>query len=305
MSSEIELAAPPSPSRTLAPGVEELVSGRLYALRSLCALDGRMSSYPSTARGTTTVNCYVLIEGDAALMLDTGFTAHAEGIIRQLRSVLPGGGRLSVYPMRLNEFMSVCNVEVIADNFDVEQCYSSNPDASLWVDFGGRSDRAGAVIKPLKTTLVARVQTLQVGDGDSRPVEAFQAPIRLIGTRWLYDRATQTLFTSDSFTQEWADSPEGPWSLDRVEQMRGPDHLRSFLLNTRYWWLEGGETDGLRAKLREVFGRYEITNLAPGYGRMFRGRELVRRQFEMMDEVLASLSRDRVRPHYVFRDEVR
>ena len=49
---------------------------------------------------------------------------------------------------------------------------------------------------PLRTTLVARVQTLNVGPGTDRPVEAFQAPIRLIGTRWLYDRVTRTLFTT-------------------------------------------------------------------------------------------------------------
>ncbi len=289
----------------LAPGVEELVPGRLFVLRSLCPLDGRMSSYPANARGFTTVNCYLLVEPGAALMLDTGFTAHAKGILAQLASVLRPETRLSVYPLRLNEFMSVCNVEVIADHFDVEQCYSGNPDAALWVDFGGRSDKAGAIARPMKTTLVARVQTLQVGAGDARPVDAFQAPIRLIGTRWLYDRATRTLFTSDSFTQEWSDEAEGPWNVARAADLRGPDHLRSFLLNTRYWWLEGGETESLRRKLRDVFDRHEITIIAPGYGRVLRGRDVVRRQFEMMDEVLAGLARGVAPSRYIDRDEIR
>jgi hypothetical protein len=40
----------------------------------------------------------------------------------------------------------VCNVEAIAASFNVIQCYSGNPDAALWVDFGGRSD--AAVQKP-------------------------------------------------------------------------------------------------------------------------------------------------------------
>ncbi|WP_431282582.1 hypothetical protein ACQW02_24785 [Humitalea sp. 24SJ18S-53] len=289
----------------LAPGVETLIDGRLYVLRQPCVLDGRMSSYPADARGYTAVNCYLLVEGGSALMLDTGFSAHAGQVVAQLRSVLAPGTRLSVYPMRLNEFMSVCNVEVIADNFDVEQCYSSNPDASLWVDFGGRSDAGGVMPAPLKTTLVARVQTLNVGPGTGRPVEAFQAPIRLIGTRWLYDHATRTLFTSDSFTHEWATDAAGPWTLDRADDAQGPAHLRSFLLNTRYWWLEGGETTSLRRKLRDVFDRHDIETLAPGYGRVFRGRDTVRRQFDMMDDVLADLSRDRIAPHYVFRDELR
>jgi hypothetical protein len=293
----------------LAPGVEALVEGRLYVLRHPCALDGRMSSYPANARGQTVVNCYLLVEGGHAMLLDTGFSAHADLLVRQLGSVLAPGARLSVYPLRLNEFMSVCNVEVVADHFDVEQCYSSNPDASLWVDFGGRSDAGGAMPPPLKTTLVARVQTLNVGPGPTlgthRPVEAFQAPIRLIGTRWLYDQATRTLFTSDSFTHEWSEDEAGPWSVTRPEDAADAAHLRSFLLNTRYWWLEGGETHQLRRKLRDVAAKHEIETIAPGYGRVFRGRETVARQFALMDEVLAGLSRDVVRPHYVTRDELR
>ena len=136
-------------------------------------------------------------------------------------------------------------------------------------------------------------------------MEAFQAPIRLIGTRWLYDQVTRTLFTSDSFTHEWSKDAAGPWSVTRPEDAADAAHLRSFLLNTRYWWLEGGETDQLRRKLRDVFAKHEIETIAPGYGRVFRGRETVARQFALMDEVLAGLSRDVVQPHYVTRDELR
>ena len=60
--------------------------------------------------------------------------------------------------------MSVCNVEAIAQSFNVEQCYSGNPDAALWVDFGRRSDTNDTRPYSLKTTLVSRAETLQVGD---------------------------------------------------------------------------------------------------------------------------------------------
>ena len=80
--------------------------------------------------------------------------------------------------------------------------------------------------------------------------------------------------------------------------------VRSFLLNTRYWWLEGGDTKTLRRKLAEVFDQYDIENLAPGYGKVLRGRELVERQYRMLDEVLAGLDKSVVDRRYVDRDEL-
>jgi flavorubredoxin len=199
--------------------------------------------------------------------------------------------------------MSVCNVEAIAQNFDVEQCYSGNPDAALWVDFGRRSDANDNRPYSLKTTLVSRAETLHVGE--DRAIDVFQAPIRLINTRWIFDQNTRTLFTSDSFSHEWSDSPDGPWSISAEQCTTTADHIRSFLLNTRYWWMEGGKTTELRRKLSAVFEKYPIETIAPGYGRVLRGRALVERQYKMFDEILARLDQSVVTPRYVDRDELR
>ena len=37
------------------------------------ALDGRVSSYPASARGFSVANSYLLTESDAAMLIDTGF----------------------------------------------------------------------------------------------------------------------------------------------------------------------------------------------------------------------------------------
>ncbi|GGE49262.1 hypothetical protein GCM10007276_27980 [Agaricicola taiwanensis] len=285
--------------------VTELYPERLYALQNVIRLDGRISSYPANARGYTVSNCFLIKEGKDAVLLDSGYSAHEESILAQIASVLEPDATLSVYPLRINEYMSVCNVEAIADRFNVIQCYSGNPDAALWVDFGRRSDAAEQKPYALKTTLVARSQTLQVGSEGARPIEAFQAPIRLIGTRWIYDQATRTLFTSDSFSHEWSDSPSGPWTTTADDNSTSADHIRSFLLNTRYWWLEGGKTNELRRKLDEVFSKYEIDMIAPGYGRVICGRALVERQVAMFDDVLRRLDRSVVPAKYVDRDEIR
>jgi flavorubredoxin len=285
--------------------VTELSPGRLYALQNVIELDGRISSYPANARGYTVSNCFLIKEGKDAVLLDSGYSAHEASILAQLDSILEPDATLSVYPLRINEYMSVCNVEAIAANFNVIQCYSGNPDAALWVDFGRRSDSAEEKQYALKTTLVARKQTLQVGSEGTRPIEAFQAPIRLIGTRWIYDQAIRTLFTSDSFSHEWSDSAEGPWTTDIADNTTSAEHIRSFLLNTRYWWLEGGKTEELRRKLDEVFSRYEIDMIAPGYGRVICGRALVEKQVAMFDDVLRRMDRGLVSAKYVDRDEIR
>jgi hypothetical protein len=290
----------------LGSAVHTLVEGRLYALQNVFALGGRASAYPANADGYSVCNCYLLKQGDRALLLDSGLAAHAGSLITQVAGLIDAGTRLSVYPLRINEFMSVGNVEALADAFDLEQCYSSNADAALWVDFGGRSDRPGARAEPVKTTMVKRSQRIFVGDENrGRALEAFQAPIRLIGTRWIYDENTRTLFTSDSFSWEWSQQPEGPWFMDETDHGTTAAHVRSFLLNTRYWWLEGGDTATLRKKLAVVFDQYDIENLAPGYGRVMRGRELVLRQYRLLDEVLAGLDRSVVAARYVDRDEIR
>lgn len=285
--------------------IEVIVPGKLYALQNVITLNGRISSYPANARGYTVSNCYLIKEGSDAVLLDSGFAAHEHSLIAQLRSLLEPDATLSIYPLRINEYMSVCNVEAIAASFNVVQCYSGNPDAALWVDFGARSDAAVQRPYTLKTTLVARKQTLHVGRNRSRAIDAFQAPIRLIGTRWIYDGTTRTLFTSDSFAHEWSQSPDGPWTTSAADNTTTTQHIRSFLLNTRYWWLEGGDTQSLRVKIAEVFDRHDIENIAPGYGRVLRGRELVQRQFAMFDDVLRDLDRSVVSPHYVGRDELR
>lgn len=290
----------------LGSAVHTLVEGRLYALQNVFSLGGSASAYPANAQGYSVCNCYLLKEGDRALLLDSGLAVHASSLISQIAKLIEPGTRLSVYPLRINEFMSVSNVEALADAFDLEQCYSSNADAALWVDFGGRSDRPGVKADPVKTTLVKRTQRLHVGDESrGRALEAFQAPIRLIGTRWIYDEVTRTLFTSDSFSWEWSSDAQGPWFLDGSGGGTTAAHVRSFLLNTRYWWLEGGDTATLRKKLAVAFDKYDIENLAPGYGRVLRGRELVQSQYRLLDEVLASLDKSVVQARYVDRDELR
>ena len=140
--------------------------------------------------------------------------------------------------------MSINNVETFAGHFNIETCYTSNPDAALWFDFGAKAD-SRSILDSMPVTAVTRSDTIKLGK-QGRAIDVMQAPIRLIATRWLYDRDTKTLFSSDMFTHVWRERTEGPWIVTDETDTTTEREMQSFMLNTRYWWLEGAPTDSMR-----------------------------------------------------------
>jgi flavorubredoxin len=238
------------------------------------------------------------------MLIDTGFGKDEPVIRAQIETLIAPGLPLSMFPLRLNEFMSINNVESFADHFNVETCYTSNPDAALWFDFGAKENGRG-ILDSMNVTAVTRADTIELGKS-GRAIDVMQAPIRLIATRWLYDRSTKTLFASDMFTHVWRDTERGPWIVDETDN--DPTSLRdvrSFMLNTRYWWLEGAPTDSIRRSIDTVFEKFDIECIAPGYGCILRGRNVVARHYKMLDEFLKACDKSVAVSRYVTRDEER
>jgi hypothetical protein len=309
MSLSPQYALEDTPKQTREPqafagGIAALADDKLYALQNPFALDGRVSSYPASARGFAVANSYLLTQPDAAMLIDTGFGKDEPAIRGQIEALIAPGLPLSMFPLRLNEFMSINNVESFAGHFNVETCYTSNIDAALWFDFGAKAEGRD-ILKSMKVTAVTRADTIELGKS-GRAIDVMQAPIRLIATRWLYDRATRTLFSSDMFTHVWRDSAAGPWIVtDANNDPTSLSDVRSFMLNTRYWWLEGAPTDAIRRGIGNVFDTYDIECIAPGYGCILRGRNVVARHYAMLDEFLKACDKSVAVSRYVTRDEER
>ena len=285
-------------------GIASLADDKLYALQNPFALDGRVSSYPASARGFSVANCYLLKQSDAAMLIDTGFGKDEPAIRAQVERLIAPGLPLSMFPLRLNEFMSINNVESFAGHFNIDQCYTSNPDAALWFDFGSTAN-GRSILDAMKVTAVTRADTIELGKA-GRAIDVMQAPIRLIATRWLYDRATRTLFSSDMFTHVWRDGETGPWIVNETDNdSTSARDIRSFMLNTRYWWLEGVSTDSMRRGIGDIFDKHDIETIAPGYGCILRGRKVVARHYRMLDEFLKACDKSVAVSRYVTRDEER
>ena len=285
-------------------GIAALADDRLYALQNVFALDGRVSSYPASARGFSVANSYLLTEPDAAMLIDTGFGKDEPVIRAQIEQLIAPRLPLSMFPLRLNEFMSINNVESFAGHFNIDQCYTSNPDAALWFDFGARED-GRSILDAMKVTALTRADAINLGN-QGRTIDVMQPPMRLIATRWLYDRATRTLFSSDLFTHTWRARATGPWIItDADDDPTSTRDVRSFMLNTRYWWMDGVATDAMRRGMGDIFDKHDIETIAPGYGCILRGRETVARHYRMLDHFLKDCDKSVAVSRYVFRDEER
>ena len=284
-------------------GIATLAEGKLYALQNPYKLDGRVSSYPASARGYAVANSYLLKQPDAAMLIDTGFGKDEQLIISQVESLIAPKSPLSLFPLRLNEFMSINNVETFAGHFNIETCYTSNPDAALWFDFGAKAD-GRSILDSMPVTAVTRSDTIKLGK-HGREIDVMQAPIRLIATRWLYDGDTKTLFSSDMFTHVWRERIEGPWIVTDETDSATEREMQSFMLNTRYWWLEGAPTDSMRRGIAAVFDKYDIETIATGYGCILRGRKTVARAYRMLDNILKRMDKSVAVSRYVDRDEER
>src|SRR5215470_5154554 len=175
MSMMTQPAPRPAREARFAGGVAALAPDRLYALQNPFVLDGRVSSYAASARGFSVANSYLLTESDAALLIDTGFGKDEPVIRAQIESLIAPGLPLSMFPLRLNEFMSINNVEAFAAHFNVEQCYTSNVDAALWFDFGTKADGRN-ILGSMRVTAVTRADTIEVGS-KGRTIDVMQAPI--------------------------------------------------------------------------------------------------------------------------------
>src|ERR1700729_3450727 len=78
-------------ARGFAGGVASLADDALYVLQNPFPLDGRVSSYPASARGFSVVNSYLLTQPDAAMLIDTGFGKDEPRIRGQIEQLIAPG----------------------------------------------------------------------------------------------------------------------------------------------------------------------------------------------------------------------
>jgi hypothetical protein len=263
-------------------GILDLAGGRLVALPSPYRLDGRVSTHPDDARGFAPMNTYVLVERDAALVLEAGLAAHEASLLRRLAVVLGRRRDLALFPVSLAEFRSVGNARAIIERFGVGTLYGVRPDVASWLGLGDAP-------RPR-----LRVQAVDADGGEDlalgdRLVHTLRPVLHLPPTLWLYDDATRALFTSDAFTHVRRPSHEGPWLVDAEHDDTTLEEVEHHLVDGRFWWLRDAHLEPVRRALTRVFDRFDVEVVAPSYGCVLVGREVVRRHHRLVQRALRRL----------------
>jgi flavorubredoxin len=263
-------------------------------VQALCnpyPVDGRVTWHAPEARGHATMNTYLVREGDDALIIDTGVALHTAALLEQLATLLAPDTRLAVMHTRIGEYTTISNTVPVAERFGCSRIHSEQDDSPLWVDFlaGHGRDRPGP--DPFADTAIERYvapAAISVDAGGHRVLDVFHATLRLLPTSWLFDHRSHTLFTSDVFSHVLRADARGPWIVTDPDDADATAALmRRHLLSTRYWWLAGARLDEIRESLASTFARYEVETIAPGFGCILTGAEVVRRAVGALDRILA------------------
>ena len=268
----------------------ELAAGKLFALVNGYALDGRESSHPLDVRGFTTMNSYLLVEDDRALLWGTGFTVHQEALLAQL-APLVGDRTLSLLIPR-TEFAGMCNARPIADRFPVDIAYMRIPSPpTVFLNFRpefSQSETDG--LRDVPYELIERGHMLPVDLAGRRCLEVLSPELRLMPNSWGYDALTRTLFVPDAFSWVWRDTEVGPWLIDDGDaDPTTAERVEHCLVHNRFWWLPGADIEPIRESMADLFDSYAIETIAPDHGCILRG-EVIQRHYQLLDDYLVKAS---------------
>lgn len=262
-----------------------LADGKLHVVPMPFSLDGRASTHPPEIRGYAAFNSYVVRQGGEALVIDTGMTAGREQLLGELHRLIDGDARVSIWALRDGELPSICNIRQIVEEFPTTTVYAAQL-GDPW-NWNIKPKSPDETFDQLTSVTVRRGDMVPVDTAGQRRIAVIEPPLRLLQTHWGYDRQSRTLFTSDAFGHTFASSRSGPWVIrDGDDDPTTVDSIRRHLTRTRYWWLSGADTRPIREAINQVFETHDIEIIAPHYGLVLEGRQVVERHRRMLDEAL-------------------
>jgi hypothetical protein len=273
--------------------------GRLLALSHPYAVDGTVSWHGANARGFAPINCYVLVESDSALLVETGLGIHQDALFAEIEESV-GDRELSLLLLRQGEFDSVFNLLPIVHRFAPKVIYGQYETPLSWGNFRNdiRMSSAGTItyqgesrtFEELEAVTLSRSAVISLGRGHARILDVFRPELLLLNTHWVYDAATGTLFTSDSFAHVVLPSADAGWVVTAQNDATTAEDVADHLRSGRFWWLAGAQLDAVRRDVAGIFERYEVETIAPAYGAILQGADVVRRHVALLDDALAEFA---------------
>lgn len=245
----------------------EKIADDVLVLSDLVPADGRVNWLPADAEGFEPHNKFVVESRDSVLVIDTGVAAHEAGFMARLREV--ANGRKVVVLTTRNELECSGNLAAIADGFPDVFVLSPNGLPPLGLVHLQRRKRED-------------FQTYRPKHGERLTVAGFERleivtpAIRLLGTGWVFDHVTRTLFTSDCFGADLMTTENSTVIRRNFEGLASMDFIRRTML-AKFDWLDRADTRSIEAYWDKLFTQLQPDAIAPGHGRVQLGRPVVER----------------------------
>jgi flavorubredoxin len=252
----------------------------VHALSTMVDLRQPVSWVPPDVEGFDPSNCYLVVEGDEAHLVDTGLRAHGEALIAQLSSLIGGDVKLHVTATRV-EPDCLGSLDMVADRFRVVRV-SSQSNVIPFNYLGPLADRyPGVVIN----------NGIHPGDVivvEGRRFEAVEPAVRTLPTLWYFDHDSGVLFTSDFFGHRHV--KQGSNMDAPVNEEPDESAVRAHVL-AKFDWLKQADTSSLVTRLDSIFKRLAVTAIAPGHGCVISGDAEVQEAYELTRAALVGLGR--------------
>jgi flavorubredoxin len=246
----------------------EEIADDVLVLSDIVPVDERISWIPAGSQGFESFNEFIILNSDHALLIDTGVALHGPSIVASLRQVL-GKRELVIFTTR-SEPDSLGNLSRILHEFPKSQVVTTSPLRPPYI-VHLLADRRPDSVPSTRARFGDRLTQF----GFAR-IALVDPVIRLLGTTWLVDHRSATLFTSDFFGADLLQRADEP--VIRPDGAALPDAIsvrRSIL--AKFDWLARADTRLLETRWSKFFGGRSYSALAPARGRVQCGPEHVQR----------------------------
>lgn len=266
-----------------------IIPGTLYAATGWLRADARPISWiPPGLPGFLPVSAYALRDGAEWMVVDTGLPLHWPEIEAALAQTIAGTTRRRMVNTR-REQDCMANLQPLVRAFGIAEVPYVGVLNPLEMADLIEADEAHARIEAMAPVRALRIEVGQLLEIGRLRLEPLRVQLRLLATNWLYEHATRTLFTSDSFGFLTRPAPDAEVVRGAGEApIAAADIAR--MLSAKFDWLIGIDPAPILADLDAVFAARAIDRICPCYGCVIEGRDAVAEAHARMREAIGMLA---------------
>jgi hypothetical protein len=258
----------------------DIVPGALTRLGGLTPLGADSGWVPGGTSGLEPFNVYLLREGDAGLVVDSGPRALAPVLLEQL-AVTWTGRELSAVLLR-NELEAIGGIGPLLARYpEARLVYPGAGGVLDWIDYRQLVDGREHDLRYEATLVLGHPDAIELGP--ARPVHIIPPAISNLTITWLYDEVNQALFCADAFSfihvkdldaDRVAPADGATVIYDEIPAWVTAEYVAAHLAE-RFFWLRKADRGRTKDSIRAAFERYPVRALCPSRGGVVRGQDAV------------------------------